>query len=1788
MKLTFTTLVLSWLLCLSAFANDNLITNPGFDDEIKSSDWTLTMKNGLTDPPSFERVEIEGNFFLKVAIPSTEENSKLSRSNIQVKTGGYTNFSSPLAQDTEYICRVDAYGTTGQNFRFALNYNGPSQITTEVFNNTESVQTFETTITVPAGAEKWYLLIQVGKNVGDFYFDNVYFAPKNTKTDAESVQEAKDVLGLTFNSLDPQDGNGILYDVTLPTEGVNGTTVAWTSSDENVISTTGEVKRANSATPVTLQATISLNDETLTKDFTVNVLPMMDAQGNLIVINADFDLGENAGWETNFNASQAIDFTYQSVTHKENGTSAVAFDIVSGGVSLPNLVLRTFLYPFNDFTTEEKYYEVSSNIYGDVEKVRYQLQGKNASNSFVNKNSTEYFITETPTDYSAILKMDAGIGSFRFFVQVGKNTGNVVVDNAMVKEISKEEAEAKWAKEALDITLAEGDDVNNVTTNFTLPLTDDTYGTTISWASSNTNAIIINEATAEIQEVTDAEEVTLTATITQGGASVTKTFDLRVITSLSDLEKAVNALEIVYTDLEMASTIKNNIELPVTSLFESTVTWATTDETVIDTEGNVYRKDTEQNITLTATVTIDGNETQDKTFELTVLAITPEEKVQEAKSALFVKYFYLDPSDGNGIMFDIVEMLTEGKHGTTISWASSNEEAISTTGDVNRGATAQNVTLTATITSGDVSDTKEFNAVVLPFADENGNIILVNADFEEDELEGWNVGVLASSDPPIDYILSKVTHKDNGTGAAQLTINYGGVSFSNLVFRNSFNYPFNGLSTAKRYFEVKVSAYAEAEKTIRYQLQGKDADNKNVNVNSESFTINETTGDYVALMEMPAGISSIRLFIQIGGNTTGTFVFDDVVVKEINAAIAQVKIAKKELELTFAEGNDASNVTRDFTLPTTDLQEFGTVISWTSNHEAIKVEGANALVGKVAGSQEVELTATIIKGEYQEEKVFTVTVNEDTSLKDAVEALAITFHFLDPQDGNGISHPIELPVEGMNATTVTWASSHTEVIATTGKVIRGAHPTDVVLTATVALGEESMTKEFNVKVLEYTDANGNMIVVNSDFEAETLVGWESNFNANIDPPIVFDVEHITHNTNGTKAVRLNIENGGTSLPNLVYRTQTYPFNEVTSEEGYIEVSTEAYGFDGAKIRYQFQGHDTEGKNVTNNGETFEIASESKNYTSLLTVPAGLKSYRLLLQVGNNIGEVVFDNVSLKEVATEKAHVILASKDLSLTFEGEDTKDSVTTSFSLPSTDNLGHSTVITWASNHEAIVVENGQAVVTQQMTDQAVTLIATITKGEYSETIEFPVIVALTSFLEEALASIEVTYAEGETNTTVKSNVTLPTTTTMGGTVTWASTNEAVIATSGTVVRGTEDQTITLTATLSLQGEEGTKTFELTVLKEEETETPVEELLQEASDALNITYAEDDHAASVTQNIMLPTSSLHETTVSWSSSNETVISTAGTVSRPSENTTVTLTATLSLENQTKTKTFEVTVIKTDDNGGDTTEQQLKEATDALEITFAEGDDAENVRENVELPTTSLHATTVTWSSSDEAVVSTSGEVVRPSENTTVTLTATLSLEGKSQTKTFDLTVIKTEDNGGDETAQQLKEATEALEITFAEGDDAENVTSAMVLPTTSLHQTTVTWASSDEAVVSTSGEVVRPSENTSIALTATVTLNGQSETKVFDIVVLKKDIPTSVEDDQLILSVYPNPTVDHLFVATPQRDAEIAVYDLLGRAVNNFTTEKTANGYQLNVQSLPNGKYIVKVNTQSKLFIKK
>lgn len=90
--------------------------------------------------------------------------------------------------------------------------------------------------------------------------------PRDNSTDEEAVEIAKENLTLGNTS-------SVRNDLTLPLEGVRGTTVTWTSSDEGVISTDGKVTIPDGDTDavVILTATISRGSASTTKEFTITV-----------------------------------------------------------------------------------------------------------------------------------------------------------------------------------------------------------------------------------------------------------------------------------------------------------------------------------------------------------------------------------------------------------------------------------------------------------------------------------------------------------------------------------------------------------------------------------------------------------------------------------------------------------------------------------------------------------------------------------------------------------------------------------------------------------------------------------------------------------------------------------------------------------------------------------------------------------------------------------------------------------------------------------------------------------------------------------------------------------------------------------------------------------------------------------------------------------------------------------------------------------------------------------------------------------------------------------------------------------------------------------------------------------------------------------------------------------------------------------------------------------------------------------------------------------------------------
>ena len=159
---------------------------------------------------------------------------------------------------------------------------------------------------------------------------------------------------------------------------------------------------------------------------------------------------------------------------------------------------------------------------------------------------------------------------------------------------------------------------------------------------------------------------------------------------------------------------------------------------------------------------------------------------------------------------------------------------------------------------------------------------------------------------------------------------------------------------------------------------------------------------------------------------------------------------------------------------------------------------------------------------------------------------------------------------------------------------------------------------------------------------------------------------------------------------------------------------------------------------------------------------------------------------------------------------------------------------------------------------------------------------------------------------------------------------------------------------------------------------------------------------SAVTDNLPLPTKGAGGSTITWVSSNESVVATDGTVTRPapgSGSATVTLTATITYAGSSATKEFTVTV--------------LQDITDQEKVDRALADiaipDQDAVRGNITLPATGARGVTLTWSTKDPAVVTATGEVTRPAYGSAA-VKARLAVRGTlgsvSSTRNLTLTVL--------------------------------------------------------------------------------------------------------------------------------------------------------------------------------------
>lgn len=273
---------------------------------------------------------------------------------------------------------------------------------------------------------------------------------------------------------------------------------------------------------------------------------------------------------------------------------------------------------------------------------------------------------------------------------------------------------------------------------------------------------------------------------------------------------------------------------------------------------------------------------------------------------------------------------------------------------------------------------------------------------------------------------------------------------------------------------------------------------------------------------------------------------------------------------------------------------------------------------------------------------------------------------------------------------------------------------------------------------------------------------------------------------------------------------------------------------------------------------------------------------------------------------------------------------------------------------------------------------------------------------------------------------------------------------------------------------------------------------VESAKAALEIGFTAPDTKDSVTLDVTLPTSGEKDVVITWQSSHPSVVSTAGKVTRPANDTSVTLTATLKKGEASDTKNFTINVKAVE------VTTTPEEALAALEIS---GDTLQldgqiyTTTSNITLPTSSL-GFTINWQSTSDAIT-VAGVVTRPAYgegNERVILTASIGGEERD----FIVDVLAIQEKPAEDI---LAEAQTSLLLTAQATAENINLPTQLIVEGESEEEqytVAISWESNSEHM-NNKGQVDRPmagEEDAVVTLTATLTYGGQSVDKVFEVVV--------------------------------------------------------------------------------------
>lgn len=234
-------------------------------------------------------------------------------------------------------------------------------------------------------------------------------------------------------------------------------------------------------------------------------------------------------------------------------------------------------------------------------------------------------------------------------------------------------------------------------------------------------------------------------------------------------------------------------------------------------------------------------------------------------------------------------------------------------------------------------------------------------------------------------------------------------------------------------------------------------------------------------------------------------------------------------------------------------------------------------------------------------------------------------------------------------------------------------------------------------------------------------------------------------------------------------------------------------------------------------------------------------------------------------------------------------------------------------------------------------------------------------------------------------------------------------------------------------------------------------------------------------QVLTLPAEGENGSIITWTSNNTDIITNEGVATLPESGyKSVSLKATVTMNSVSGTVSFSIKVSSKD-------YQTAEIDKNALSLDISEIFEAQTLV----LPSQGANGTTITWKSSNTAVITNDGVVTLPESGyKSLSLTATVTKNETSITKSFSGIKVYSVDCG------RLTKDKDALNLP-TEVKESQ----ILDLPAEGANGTTITWTSNNEEVISSAGVVTVPAEGyVSVTLKANLVLNAETSTKTFKV----------------------------------------------------------------------------------------